>query len=125
MPSTAKKLPDFELDAMLVIWRSPNMLHTGEILQLLTDKKCRIQALQSVMRRLEEKGFVKCEKIGRLNYYLALITEEDYKGQQAASLMDKLFGNSPAQLVASLVEHGSLSKEDLEEMRQVLEKGAM
>ncbi len=117
-----KKLPDFELDTMQIIWRFSEALHTGEILQQLSDKKCRIQALQSIMRRLEEKEFVRCEKIGRLNYYHPLISEKEYKSGQAVSLVDKLFGNSPAQLMASLIEDYPMSKEDLDELRSILVK---
>jgi predicted transcriptional regulator len=123
MIHSVKKLPDFELDVMRIIWSSETKFHTGEIHEQLPDNKCRLQALQTILRRLEEKGFVRCEKIGRFNYYEPLVTEDEYRSQQAETLIDKLFSSSPAQLVASLVERGSMTHEDLEEIRRILTKG--
>lgn len=119
-----KRLPDLELEVMLTIWQSGNIPHTGEIHQRLADGKRRpIQAVQTVLARLEEKGFVRREKIGRLNYFYPLIAAETYREQETASFLEKLYGNSPARLVAALVRSDSISEDDLAEIRRVFERG--
>lgn len=123
MEKEIKRLPDLELEAMLVIWKSGKPLHTGEIHQTLTAVKKRpIQAIQTVLSRLEEKGFIRREKIGRLNYFDPIIAEEAYRTQETASFLEKLYGNSPALLVASLVRNDSISAEDMAEIKRILER---
>lgn len=118
-----KRLPDLELEVMLVIWKSAESAHTGEIAQRLDNKTRPIQAIQTVLSRLGEKGFVRCEKKGRFNYYYPLVTEEDYIKGETASFLEKLYGNSPAKLVAALVKSAPMSEEDLGELRKILESG--
>jgi len=123
MGKEMKRLPDLELETMLVIWQSEDTLHTGEIHQRLAGNKKRpIQAIQTVLSRLEEKGFVRREKIGRLNYFHPLIIQESYRTQETASFLEKLYGNSPARLVAALVQSESISTEDLAEIRRILDR---
>lgn len=125
MEKELKRLPDSELEAMLAIWKSGKALHTGEIHQQLDARKKRpLQAVQTVLSRLEEKGFVRREKIGRLNYFSPIIVEDVYRERETASFLEKLYANSPARLVAALVQSDAMSAEDLAEIRQILEKGA-
>jgi predicted transcriptional regulator len=124
MEQEMKRLPDLEFEAMLAIWKSAAALHTGEIHQRLTVGKPRPhQVTQTVLSRLEEKGFLKREKIGRLNYFSALVAEADYRAKETATFLEKLYGNSPAKLVAALVEGENISAEDLAEIKRILERG--
>lgn len=119
-----KRLPDLELEVMLAIWGSDEPMHTGEIAQRLDKSKIRpIQAVQTVLSRLGEKGFVRCEKKGRFNYYYPLVAEENYLKDETASFLEKLYGNSPSKLVAALVKSAPMSEEDLSEIRKILEAG--
>ncbi len=117
-----KRLPELELEAMLTIWKSDKALNTGEIHQRLM-KQRPLQVTQTVLSRLEEKAFVRREKQGRLNYFYPLVAEEDYRAKETASFLEKLYGNSPARLVAALVQSESLSAEDLAEIKRILERG--
>lgn len=118
-----KKLPDAELEVMLAIWKSERPLHTGEILKRLPpEKQGRIQALQVLLGRLAEKGFVLCEKTGRFNYYTSLVPEQQYRSLETATFIERLYGNSPARLVAALVQEGGLDAQTLAEIRQILDE---
>lgn len=124
MEQEIKRLPDSELEAMLAIWGSGKALHTGEVHQLLTAAKKRpIQAVQTVLSRLEEKGFVRREKIGRLNYFHPVIAQEAYRTRETATFLEKMYGNSPARLVAALMQSEAIGAEDLAEIRRILEQG--
>jgi predicted transcriptional regulator len=123
MEQKIPRLPDLELEVMLAVWKSETTPHTGEIHQRLSScsgKKRPIQVVQTVLSRLEEKGFLKREKLGRLNYYAPLVEEEAYRANETASFLAKLYGNSPARLVAALLQ--STSEEDLAEIRRMLER---
>lgn len=117
-----KKLPDGELEVMLAVWKSDRSLHTGEIYaRLPAAKKGRIQALQVLLGRLAEKGFVRCQKTGRLNYYTPLVPEQEYRALETSSFIERMYGNSPARLVAALVEDGGLDERTLAEIRGILD----
>ena len=117
-----KRLSESELDIMLVIWRAPEALDTGEIARRL-QKGWKIQAVQVVLGRLVNKGYLSCEKTGRLNYYTPLVTEADYRAAETETFVEKLYRNSPKSLIAALVQSQPLSKEDLEEIRALLDRG--
>ena len=69
-----KRLSESELDIMLIIWRAPEALDTGEIARRL-QKGWKIKDVQVILGRLVNKGYLACEKTGRLNYYTPLVTE--------------------------------------------------
>jgi len=123
MQQDYKKLPDSELEVMLAIWHCDAPTHIGEIQQRLNPGKSRpYQAVQILLSRLAEKGFVKCEKLGRLNYYTPLVEEDKYRAQETVSFIDKLYGSSPARLVAALVQDSGLKESDIAEIRRILER---
>ena len=117
-----KRLSESELDVMLVVWRAQEALDTGEVARRL-QKGWKIQAVQVVLGRLVKKGYLSCEKIGRLNYYTPLVAEADYRAVETETFVEKLYRNSPKSLIAALVQSQPLSKEDLEEIRALLGRG--
>ena len=117
-----KRLSESELDVMLVVWRAQEALDTGEVARRL-QKGWKIQAVQVVLGRLVKKGYLSCEKIGRLNYYIPLVAEADYRAEETETFVEKLYRNSPKSLIAALVQSQPLSKEDLEEIRALLGRG--
>lgn len=117
-----KRLSESDLDVMLVVWRAQEALDTGEVARRL-QKGWKIQAVQVVLGRLVKKGYLSCEKIGRLNYYTPLVAEADYRAAETETFVEKLYRNSPKSLIAALVQSQPLSKEDLEEIRALLDRG--
>ncbi len=118
---TLKRLPDSELEVMLIIWNGEGKVSTSDIMQHLKKKKS-VQLVQNSLNRLESKGFVKCEKIGRLNHYTPLVSLEAYRSQETASFLEKMYENSGSKLFAALIENNSLSEDDLQTIKAMLEK---
>jgi len=118
-----KRLPDAELEIMLVIWRAESWVSSSYILNQLGDKrKWALATLMTVLSRLVEKGFLSCEKEGRSNRYLAAISETDYKESEGKSTLEKLFGNSVQDMVMSLYNGKAIDKSDLAELREMLDR---
>lgn len=126
MKDSEKVLPESELTVMMIIWESQKeRLSTGEIFNLLNNKiNWKLSTLQIVLSRLTEKGFLRIEKIGRLNYYYALVDGKNYKRFETQNFIKKMFNNSKKKLIASLIEEDeSLSKQDIEDIKKILNKG--
>ena len=64
------------------------------------------------------------KKEGRTNLYEPLITEKEYLAAESRSFLDRLFHGSVAGFATALCDSG-IKKEELEELRQLLEKGEL
>ena len=80
--------------------------------------------LLTLLSRLTDKGFVQTEKIGRSNVYTPLISQADYLASQSRSFLNKLCGGSLSTFASALCASG-LTKEELEELRQLLERNEL
>lgn len=127
MEKKIKSLPDSELKVMMVIWNKRKEMSTGEILSELKDEiSWKLSTLQIILSRLVEKGFLKTEKIGRYNYYKALVDGTEYKRLETKNFVRKIYNNSTKKLIASLLENDdTLTNEDIEEIRNMLNKGGV
>lgn len=118
-----KRLPDVELEVMQIIWRHDDPVSTGKILQEMnTYKNCNHQVVQSTLNRLEKKSFVRCEKVGRFNYYIAIVGADEYRDFETKNFLEKMYANSPCKLFANLVQDRAFTPDELDEMRRILEE---
>lgn len=123
MASNSKRLPDAELEIMLIIWKSNCAMSASSILQQLkTQRKWALATLMTVLSRLCEKGFLVCEKQGRNNFYKAVIGQEEYKQGEGKCMLEKLFDNSLPDLIASLYHGNAISQQDMQELQAFLER---
>lgn len=116
-----RNLPDSELDIMLVVWRSGEPVAAPQLLEAL-EKPLTASALHSYLKRLEEKGFLRCEKEGRVNTYLPLVTEEDYRRQAGGAVLEKLYDGSLKTFAAALWDGGKLTASQVSELRDYLDE---
>ncbi len=119
--SEKRNLPESELDIMLVVWRGGEGMEAPRILEKL-EKPLTASALHSYLKRLEEKGFLRCEKAGRVNRYIPLISEEEYRRQAGGAVLEKLYEGSLKTFAAALWDGGRLSAADVDELRAYLDE---
>ena len=118
-----KKLPDSELDIMLVIWEAGVPVSRAYIEKHVQKKrKLATTTVLTFLSRLIKKGFVSSEKQGNMNIYTAIICEQDYLNAESKSILKKLYGNSLTSFVASLYDGNAISDEQLEELQDFLKK---
>lgn len=112
-------LGDRELDVMSVLWELGSGT-VAEVRERLRDELAYTTVL-TILRNLEEKGFVTHEAEGRAHRYAPAVARDTARRSAIARLVDKLFQGSPEQLVAQLVEDRALSAEELKQLQQRLE----
>ena len=115
-----KRLPDSELDIMLAVWRADGRITAPQIMGAM-ERPLTAGALHTYLKRLEEKGFLSCEKEGKTNFYTALVGRGDYEGSEGRAVLDKLYGKSLGRFAAALYDGGKLTREDVEELREFLD----
>ncbi len=118
-----KRLPDAELELMMIIWDSEgpvSRLEIGE--RMVSGRDVVPSTILSLLSRLEDRGFVAREKRGKLNYYTALVDREPYLKETGKRFLNKMFGNSIANFAASLYSGEQLSNRDLEELQAFIDQ---
>lgn len=107
---------------MDVLWnRSPQT--TDEIVAALATRTDWQEAtIKTFLNRLLKKGAVRAEQTGRRYQYFAVLQRADWIDNESRSVLDRLFGGRVAPLVAHFSERQELSKEDLAELRKLIDR---
>ena len=125
MSSTIRRLPDAELEVMQAIWACKPPVARTEIETILKQTHPMAQTtLLTLLTRLSEKGFVRIEKVGRSSRYLPLVAREDYLANQSRRFIDQLCGGSVSIFASALCNSG-LTKEEIAELRDLLNRGQL
>lgn len=123
MSHTIRRLPDTELEVMQALWASDTPVLRAQLEERLAQTHpMATTTLLTLLSRLSEKGFVRVDKEGRKSLYAPLVTREDYLAAQSRSFIQKLCGGSLSTFASALCDSG-LSKEELEELRELLKEG--
>lgn len=111
---------DRELDIMGVLWdRGPSTV--GEVREAIPDALAYTTVL-TILRVLEEKGYVGHTEEGRAHRYHALVERVDAGRSALRRLRRKIFGSSPEMLLTQLVKDRDLSRDDLRRLRELLDE---
>ena len=114
------RLPEAELSVMRAVWRLPAPAPTGTIrARLEKERPWNLSALQTLLSRLTERGFLSAGKEGRQNVYTPLVSEGEYVAFENAPFLE---GKGLPGLVTALYDSQSISREDLAELRAFLEE---
>ena len=117
-----KALSDIEWRIMQVLWKK-GVVSIKEVWQgLYPDGEKAYTTVQTYMERMIEKGLLHKEKIGLVNFYRALIDERTVVKQATEKFVFNTFNGSFGSLAAFLVDSDNLSFDDLERIKQLIEK---
>ncbi len=111
---------DRELDVMSILWR----LGSGSVAEVraeLADDLAYTSVLWA-LQTLEEKGHVRHVREGRAYRYYPLVDAEVAGGTALGKLIDKVFQGSAELLLARLVDARDTPPDELERMRELLDR---
>ena len=117
-----KRLPDAELELMMIIWEAKESITRIEITDnMKSDKEVVPSTILTLLSRLEKRGFVKVTKKGKVNYYTPLVEKDSYLIETSKGMLDRMFGGSLSDFVATLYKGREMSEEDLEELQAFID----
>lgn len=120
-----KKLPDAELELMMIIWEAEKPITRIEIEEKLSeDRDVLPNTILTLLTRLEKRGFLKKERDGKINYYSALVDKEPYLKEASQGFLNRMFKGSLKNFAAALYDGEELSAEDAAELMEFLENKA-
>ena len=115
-------LTEVELEFMNELWA----LEEGTVREVLAslpeERNLAYTSGATILRILEEKGFVESRREGKWLIYTPLLAKDQYQTRSLQNLSRTLFDDTPASLVARLVDDDGLTEADLEEIRALVER---
>ncbi len=118
-----REVTDTELDVMRQLWRR-NEATIRELTDALYPNggHAHYATVQSLLDRLQSKGFVSRTKRGRVNHYRAAVSRSELAGRRLRATADALFDGAMAPLLTHLVHQGDLESEDLVALRELIDQ---
>lgn len=114
------KLTRKEEEVMGFFWEK-GPLFVKEMLEFYQEPRPHFNTVSTVVRGLEEKGYVGHRAFGGTYQYYALLSQDDFKKKTLKSIISKYFNNSYLGVVSSLVKEEEISLDELKELIREVE----
>lgn len=115
-----EKLTNKEEEIMRVLWRLEKAF-VKEVLAELKDQKLHYNTVSTIIRNLEEKGYVSYKAFGKTHQYYPVISKDKYRKQFMSQATKKFFDNSYKNMVSYFAKEEKISAEELREILDIIE----
>lgn len=109
------KLAKREEQIMQVFWQLEKAF-IKEVIPLLPDPKPHYNSVATIVKILEEKGFLDHETVGNVFMYFPVIKKEDYQKHAMKDIVSQYFDNSYPRMLAFFARQQNLSESELNEI---------
>ena len=109
------KLAKREEQIMQVFWQLEKAF-IKEIIPLLPDPKPHYNSVATMVKILEEKGFLDHEAVGNVYRYFPVVKKEDYQKHAMQDIVSQYFDNSYPRMLAFFAKQQNLSEQELNEI---------
>ena len=116
-----QKLTAKEEELMRFFWEN-DALFVRDVLDYYDDPKPHFNTLSTIVRGLEEKGYLSHKTYGNTYQYYAVIDKEEYSRGTLKNVIQKYFDNSYLHAVSSLIKSENISLDDLKKLIHEVEK---
>ena len=118
------KLGKVQLDIMNLLWDLGEATAKELTDALSTQKPVAHSTVQTMLRTLEAKGAVRHEQRERTFVFIAVWERNELETTSAHDLLTRVFRGSAYGLVSRLLKDENVSKEELERLRQLIDRHA-
>lgn len=116
-----KELTRAEEEVMQILWR----LKKGfikEILEKFGEPRPAYSTVSTIIRILQDKGFVNYRVYGRTHQYFPVVSKDDYRKSQMSSFVRNYFSNSYQKMVSFFAREDSITVKEIEEIMEMMKK---
>ena len=118
--NTMQKLTNKEEEIMHILWRL-NKAFVKDVLAEIKDEKPHYNTLSTIIRNLEEKGYVSHNAYGKTHEYYPIVNKEDYRNKFMNNAIKDYFNNSYKNVVSFFANEEKISVEELKEIIELIE----
>lgn len=115
-----KGLTAKEEEIMGFFWEK-GPLFVKELLTFYSDPKPHFNTLSTIVRGLEEKGYLSHEAFGNTYRYFAVVSNDEFRSRTLKGVISKYFNNSYLNAVSSLVKKEEISVDELKQLIEEVE----
>lgn len=94
----------------------------GELVKTLDSAHWKPRTVQTLIRRLVEKGALRVESLGRDFRYHAAVEQADCQRDEGRTFLDRVFDGRLAPFVAAMVDRQEVSREEIDALRKLLDE---
>ena len=117
-----KRLSEAEWEVMDGVWHLDRQVTVRDVVDYLyPNGEKAYTTVQTIMNILFEKGVLHRRKIGPVNVYTPTLSREDAAQVETRTLVSRMFEGSFGALATYLVDSGELSRQELDELRALIE----
>lgn len=116
-----QKLTNKEEAVLKVLWKLEKAF-VKEVVAAFAHEKLHYNTLSTIIRNLEEKGYVSHETFGNTHRYYPIVTKEAYRKKFMNTAIEDYFNNSYKNVVSFFAKEDKISVEDLKEIIALIEK---
>lgn len=114
------KLTKTEEQLMELIWDKKEIF-MKDIIDEYPDPKPATTTIATLLKRMQNKGFVAYNMMGNSRQYYALIKKSDYFSKHVNSLIKDFFGSSALQFASFFTKQADMTAEELESLKKIID----
>jgi len=111
-----------ETEILRLVWQLGQATVQEVCDKLPARRKIAYATVQTLLRRLENKGYLKHEVRGKAHVFFAAVKKEHVVKRSVGDFLDRLFGGDPIPLMQYLAEHGKINADDIERLKTLAER---
>lgn len=115
-----QKLTNKEEEIMQILWKLKKAF-VKEIMVAIIDEQPHYNTLSTIVRNLEEKGFVSHNAFGNTHQYYPIVSIEDYRKRFINTAIDTYFNSSYKNMVSFFAKEEKISADELREILAMIE----
>lgn len=120
-PQNLRAMSPAETEILRLVWQLEEATVQGICDSLPAKRKIAYKTVQTLLRRLEEKGYLKHRLDGKAHVFFPAIKREQVVKRTVLDFLDRLFGGDPRPLMQFLAEDGHVDADDLDELKKLID----
>ena len=116
------QISEAEYEVMKIVWKYAP-INTNEITEkLLATSSWSAKTIQTLIKRLVNKGVLTYEKNSRVFVYTPVVKESEYISQESNSFLNRYYDGDITAMLSAYIQNDKLSKTEIETLRALLSK---
>jgi predicted transcriptional regulator len=116
-------LTEAELRLMKIVWDHDQATVNDVVAALPAGNTLAYNTILTTMRILEQKGYLRREKVGRSHVYRPLVSRRQARTKAVRHMVSSFFDGSPEQLMLSVLENEQLTPQEITRLKKMIGKG--
>ena len=119
---TSPPMSPAETEILRLVWQleSATVQHICDALS--DDRSVNYATVQTLLRRLEKKGYVQHKVQGKAHLFSAAAKRDDVIKRTVGDFVNRLFGGDPLPLIMHLADHSELEADDIKRLKKLIKK---